>query len=676
MVEVRYDNPSAKGDGGTRTAGGAMDDLIDLAGVDDPRIVVNRQNKKLHRAREYRKQFDSPWDRHRRYYGGDQWFNKVRPAWKARPTMNYSFTAVETVIPIMTDQRPTINVVGAEAKDSEAADLMQSAVRAVLIGNEFLDVKSVYVLKNAHLYGMGVSKQWYNNKKGKIEVSSIDTRYFFWSPGALEIQQAEYVMIAVNRWISSIETDYPKFKGKIDATIQGDDLTHRPVDTVKNYQFENNQVMADTGALLSQGVNTSDGAQEDKIVTFIECWERDEDGQVWVTVTAGNTLLKRIKSPYKTGRPNFPGGSLYPFSRCLCYPIDSQLVGMSEMAQLESPQDGMNRVEAQIADYIRMATAPYMRVHKKARVSLKDLTNRIASYIVWDGEHPPDWMPPPPLPGQLFEQSDRMKRHMDNLSGVFDAARGELPAAKTSGVAIQSLQQATAGRVALKTRMFEAYLRDVAVQVIHLIQQFYQNKTIRTESGYIQINSIVTPEEAAAMKTTQKVINAKAMVVEGQPMVVMNDLSDSQYEVEIGIGSTLPIDKGVRFDQSTELFRAGCMSKRTYIKDSGRSEQDVQRILDEMEREMLEDAQKQGVAQQIAQAAAMGGQPAPGGAPPPDGGQPPDAGQPQAPQPAPADPMAQGATPTPGDPLMELEQRVQELEQEMQEIDQAGGVQH
>lgn len=653
MVEVKYDNPSLKGDAGMKID--AMGDLIDLAGVDDPRLLVQRQNKRFFRAKDYRKQFDAPWDRHRRYYGGDQWFNKVRPAWKARPTLNYSFTAVETVIPIMTDQRPTINVVGKEEKDCEAADLMQDGVRSVFAANE-MDVREVYVLKDSHMYGMGVSKQWFNNKKGEIEISPIDTRYFYWSPGALEIQQAEYVMIAVNRWISSIEIDYPKWKGKIKPENMGDELTHKPVDSVKNYEFENNQVVADNGALLSKGVGSNDGGSEDKIVTFIECWERDADGQVWVTVTAGNTLLKRIKSPYKSGRSDFKGGSIYPFARCLCYPINSQLVGMSEMVQLESPQDSINRTEAQIADLIRMATSPYMRVHKKARVSLKDITNRIASYIVWDGEHPPDWMPPPGVPGELFNQCDRQKHHMDNLSGVFEAARGELPSAKTSGIAIQSLQQATAGRVALKTRMFEAYLREVAVQCIYLIQQFYQNKTIRTENGYVDINKIVTDQDEIAQAVAQNSRRVAVKQINGQTVAIINDVSESNYDVEIGVGSTLPVDKGVRFDQSMQLYGVQAMSKKTLIKDSGRSEQEVQRIMKEIDEELIEDAQKQGVAQQIAQQAAMQGQPAPAGGAAPQGA---PGGNPQAAAPQGDAMAAQGGVDPSGLPS---EQELQQLE--------------
>lgn len=647
MVEMKYENPSLKGDAGTKMGKGPD---VDTSGFPGEREIVERQKKRIDRGRQYRKQFDMSWDRYRRYYGGDQWFNKVRPAWKARPTLNYTFTDIETILPIMTDRRPTINVVGEEEKDQVAGDLMQDAVRGVFDKNE-MDVKEILLLKDSHLYGMGVTKQWFNGKTGRVEISNIDTRFFFWSAGAIEIQSAEWVGVIFNRYVSSLEAEYPHLKGKFDTEVYSDELTHRPVDTVKNYQGENNQVLSDGGALLSQGENSDGGGQTDKLVTFGEVWDRDKEGQVWVTVTAGNCLVKRRKSPYKHGRPDFPGGSLYPFARNLCYPINSQMPGMGEVAQLESPQDSINRTEAQIADLMRMCTSPYMRVHKDTRLSLKDLTNRIASYIVWSGNHPPDWMPPPGVPGELFTNSDRQKNHMDNLSGVFDASRGELPAAKTSGVAIQSLQQATAGRVGLKTRMFEAYLKEVATQVIYLIQQFYQNYSMRRrDKSYIVLNQI----EIIGGKTTVK-----------------NDISSAKFQIEIGVGSTLPVDKGVRFDQSMALREAGCISMKQLLRDAGRSEQQVEQIVEELKEEQIEAAKDQAMAQVIAQQLMAQSAPAagPGGAgaeaAPDGGGEGPPTPEDGASGPTPAAPSAGGGLPS--------EDELKQLEGELSEIDAARG---
>lgn len=591
---------------------GAADPLIDMVGKDE-RWWFQWGHRILNDNRADRRRYDGSWDRWRRYYGGDQWSWKLRPPWKARPVMNYIFAAIETIIPIMTDRQPTINVVSktGESGSAQKAEIMQNSVRAVFGRNEFPSVRGIYTLKNSHLYGTGITKQWYDPVRQQTVISSIDTRFFFPSRGAVDVQSAENIAVAFNRTKTAIYREYPKAKGKIRGGVWDESFTHQPVSTQKTYDQDATVTMTDQGALVgtmgaggTNSMSDPDGRGEEDLATFVEIWNRDDTGQVWVTIMANGVLLRRTRSPYRSGKPtkNRRQG-LYPFARCLCYPIDSQFWGMGEVAQLESPQDALNRVEAQIADYSRMVTAPYMLIHRGSRVSLKDITNRLASFIVYDGEQPPRWMEAPGVPAEFFTIGQNNKMHMDIISGVYDASRGQLPSSKTSGVAIENLQQATSGRVALKTRMFESYLVDVAQQVIELEKQFQQDSVIRVGREYHWINKFKRDKE-----TKQVVLDPKT-----QEPIIENDVSNDDFDVEIGVGSTLPIDKGVRFDQATTLREMGAMSKKGLLRDSGRSEDDVERILKEQAEEDQEE---------LAMAGAAEGGPPQEGAPVPPGAQP------------------------------------------------------
>jgi hypothetical protein len=610
--EVRYDSPQTKNGAGAR-----LEPMLDTGDRDDG-YYVKRTQAKLDLMRADRRQYDGNWDRHRRYYGGDHWFNKQRPSYKARPAPNYVFADIETIIPIMTDSRPAINILAKEEKYASSADLMQDAVRAVFAKNK-MATREVYVLKDAHIYGTGITKQSYDPKAKCIRISSVDTRHFFMAPGHTEFETTPYCGIARNRFVSDMESDFPHLKGRIGkgVGVVDESLTHKPVEPNKLYEQDKAFVInADTGEMM----NASDSGSEDparQIATEIELWERDQKGQVWLTIVCGDQLARRSKSPYKNGLPSNPGGSKYPFAKCLCYPINSQFWGMSEVANLESPQDMVNRSEAQIADLGRLCTSPYMRIHRRSRVSLKDITNRIASFIVWDGDVPPDWMPPPGVASELFRIVENSKSHMDNMSSVHEASRGELPSDRISGVALKTLQKATTGRVALKTRMFEEYLIEVAGQVVDLAKQYYHNTTIRVGRKYRKIN-VQDPKTGAVDPKT--------------------DVSNADYEIEIGVGSTLPVDKGVRFEQASQLFVNGAISRKTFLKRTGWTEDEVQKALEELKQEKLEDAQQQiqlealSAAEQAASAPeAMGVAPAaPGGAgapaPAPPGPQAPAAG--------------------------------------------------
>jgi len=581
-----YDNPASHGDGGT---------LLDKGGKDD-RYWFEWAHRRFMEDKADRKKYDADWETNRQYYGGNHWGHKIRPAWKARPAPNYIFANLETAIPTMTDQRPTINVVGTEEETFEEADLMQDAVRDVFLQNEFPDVKGLYVLKDQHLYGTGVSKQWYDPVQDRIVISHIDTRWFFVAAGGMDIQTAERVSIAVNRPVGAIYRDFPHLRGKIKGGVWDESLTHHAVTANKMYEQDQMHVMTDTGAMVGTGGNEGGGeGGEARFATQLEIWDRDKTGQVWVSIFVNGVMARRGKSPYRSGRPTKRRRlGLFPFARCLCYPIGSQFWGMSEVTQQRGPQDAINRTEAQIADYIRMVAAAYMRIPKASHVSLKDITNRLASFIVYDGQQPPDWMPAPGCPPEFFKHVDTQKLHLDNISGIFDASRGQLPASKVSGVAIQSLQAMTAGRIGLKTRMFESYLREVALQVIELIKQYYQDRVIRVGKRYVWINKFKRDEA-----TGDPVIDEAT----GKP-VIENDVSDVDFDVEIGVGSTLPVDKGVRFEQAMEWRAAGALSKKGLLRRSGLSEDEVEQELEDLRTEEQEEMQKALQAEQAAQAAA------------------------------------------------------------------------
>jgi hypothetical protein len=562
---------------------------VDVDDVDGEARAVT--TKRFRKARAYRSQYDSGWERSRRYALGDQWANKIRPAWKSKPSPNYCFSTIETIIPIMTENRPTINVIAEQPEWVDLADNVQSVVRRVFFINR-MERKYPVILRNSHWYGDGYAKIWYNAKKDDIEITSIDSRNLFPAPGTIELQEASYILIVANRWLDAIYRDYPELVGKITPGSWDESLTHKPVQTQSQQDADMGFENTTSGPIVSDPYGKQPGGN-DEIATQIEMWERHpKTGKLLVSVVVNGVpaikngrKLWRVPSPFKH--------NLYPIAKCPCYPIDSQFHSVSEMSQLENPQDGINRMEAMIADVIRLCASPQMLVPRGSRVSMKDITNRIGGFIVHEDGKPPQWMMPSIFPQQVFEAQSNSIGHMDRISGVFEAARGQRPVGTTSGVAIQTLQQATAGRVGLKTKMFECFLQDIAVQVIPLVQQFYQNRTVRVgRNKYVDINKFIPGTKDIDKRT---------------------DISVADFAVEIGVGSTLPIDKGVRFDQSLELFQQKAIDKKTLLEDSGRSEEQVDLILARLDKELLHDAKNEAKIQSVIQPPAPPGGAAPAG---------------------------------------------------------------
>lgn len=569
MPEPRYENPSL-----TKGAGMQLEQGNNSNGAhQDTKALMSRRFRD---SRTEKNRYYGSADRLRRYYQGDQWGNKLRPAWKAKPTPNYCFGTIETIIPMMVANRPTINVVSAEPGWEELADKMQDVIRRVFAINK-MEQKYPIILRDSHIYGDGFAKIWYNPLKDDIEISPLDPRNLFPSPGSIWLQDCEYVILAFNRWIDSIERDFPLMKGKIPSGTWDDALTHQSVHTQKEDDGSSSGFVNTTSGPIAIDPYGASGSQNEKMATQIEVWERDKEGNPIYSVLVNGEVcetedkgpLDRIASPFRH--------KLYPLAKCPCYPINSQFWSMSEMSQLESPQDMINRMEAMVADVIRMCSNPQMLIPRGGRISMKDITNRIGGFIVHEDGKPPVWMPPPSFPGQMFEAQSNAVNHMNTISGVWEAARGAQTVKAASGVAIKALQGATGGRTGLKTVMFEVFLQDVAMQVIPLVQQFYQNRTVRVGRGkYVDLNKFVPKTGRVDPKT---------------------DVGSARFEVEIGVGSTLPVDKGVRFDQSLEMRKMGDLDRRTFIQDSGRTEEQVDEILKNLDKEMAQAQAAQGPQQ-------------------------------------------------------------------------------
>lgn len=565
-----------------------------IAQADDLEFVA-MVNRDFCEDREEKKRYDKNWERWRHYFGGDQWMYKMRPAWKALPVMNYCAAIIETIIPEMTAQSPSINVASIRPGREELADILQDAVRKVFDTNT-MSVKYPVILKDSHIYGDGLTRQWYDSRNDEIAVTPMDPRFFFPAAGTIELQRARRHTVAFNRPIAVVEREFGIPKGKIRPGTWDDALTHLPIDPQKTYAREEYHNSTD-GILMPDGHYGSGG--ETQMCTQVERWEaielkRDEikseadEERPWkivVSVLANGVVLRKLRRPFKH--------KLYPFSKYACYPINSQFWSISEMSMLESPQDQLNRMVAYECDLIRMASAPQMAIHEEAGISVKDITNRIAQYVRWKGDaeyKKPSWMVPPPFRSEVFQAQENAKRHAEFISGVHPSFRGEHSKGVTSGVQEETLSKQTAGRIGQKSRNFEAGLRDCATQVIELIKQFYQDRTIRVGPGrYITINGLLQ---------------------DGKPDP-KTDVTSDNYEVEVGVGSMLPVDKGLRYEQYKELHERGVISTKSLLRKIGESEEEINKLVREKQEE-----------DQEALAMQSGGSPG-GGAPPQAGAAPP-----------------------------------------------------
>lgn len=558
-------------------------------------VVLNRFKE----AKKYRSTFDKDWERWYRLYAGQHW-DGPRPAWRSDATVNFIFSTIETILPIMTDQAPEINVVPAASNDGRTAEIIGEIVRRIWRNND-MDLTLPITLKNTLKYGTGIQKIWWNpnalNGLGDVAISNVDPRHFFPSPGALDIQDAHYVIFAANIPLSNVHRDFPESKELLTkGGVWDEDLTvTKHITSQRSDADPLVGVVSNTaGTGSTEFVKNPEGRDglmnRDQLVTLVEMWTKEEDGSSWCTIMANGILLKHSPNPFQH--------NLFPFVRYTDYVIPASFWGMGEVQQLEKLQMSINQRRAQTADILRLTANPPFVADADSGINPKAMTNRPATIIYKNRGSEVNWLTPPQLPSALFTIQEMDKTDFDSISGVMDVTQGRRPVGIEAASAITELQEAAQTRIRHKVRNMEASLRAVGRQVVHLIQQFYDDQRVIRIVG--------------KMGTKPEFVEINKTVVDsfGQPFRV-NDVQKGEYDIEIGVGSTMPVNRTRRAKQMIELFQLGVVDRRAVLENAGLSPEEYEKIIMRMEKA------------EAAQAAAEMGQAmpgAPGGVP--GGGEP------------------------------------------------------
>jgi len=558
---------------------------------------------KYKEAKKHRAAYDKDWERWYRLYAGQHWEGN-RPDWKSTPVVNFIFSNIETILPILTDSSPQLLCAPTEPSDAQTAEVMSELLKKAWVTND-MDLKLPTIVKNSLKYGTGFAKVWWKEPEvdgelGDVEISVVDPRHVFPSPGAIDLKDAAWMVYAANVPISYVEDMYPDAAGRLVGGVWEEDLSVQKTITSSSGGSSGNMVTGPvasaTGGDGSGSSNSSswpvgDGpgkpsVDRSKLVTLIELWHRKR-GRVWRTVCANGVVLRDEESPFKH---NF-----FPFIKFIDYVVPSCFWGMGEIQQLERLQDFINRRRGQTQDILRICGNPPLVADSNSGINPKAMNTRPGTIIYKNPQTEVKWLTPPQLPAALFEIQALDKQDFDSVSGIYDVTQGRRPTGLEAGKAIQALQEAAQTRLRLKVRNLEGSLRQLGTQVLALIQQFYtEERVIRLVGG--------DPRNPRFVTINQEIVDNNGNAVR------MNDVGIGKYDVEIGVGSTLPVDKAQRYTECKELFQLGVIDRQTFLANTtlspGEQAQANQRVA-EAEQQMMA---QQGMATPGAAPTNMGGQ--------------------------------------------------------------------
>lgn len=241
-------------------------------------------------------------------------------------------------------------------------------------------------------------------------------------------------------------------------------------------------------------------------------------------VYVGDTLIKRMdKLPFNHKR--IP---IVKFDNII-YP--GRFWGGSVIEQLIPLQREYNRARSMLIETRNMMSRPKLLIPIQAGVAEDQWTTEPGEKIFYNpigGGRPEPWVPPP-VPGYVLQELDRIEQDMMEVASHHWATRGLNPPGVRTAAGIAMLQEADDTPFGPVLLWNESSWRQVAEQIVELAKEFYGEP----RQVYMHVGNEAEIAE----------FNAESL--------------QGRYRIRVDVGSSLPMSKAARIQFGLELLDRG-----------------------------------------------------------------------------------------------------------------------
>ena len=477
----------------------------------------------------------------------------------------YSWANIETIVPRMVAQRPSV-----EYKPREPQDEMSSDIHTALFeywwNKDQAFEKVVSWIKNALIYGTGVAKLYWKNTEREVTsyefnqmgkplidengefitktekitetddpcMEVVNIYDFFVDPEATDIQDAEWV---IHRYYKSLaeleEAGYYENLKKLKRYISK--IEKSPEETERHE--------------LAFGHR----GEQDDTVDKIEIWEMwDRDGLT--VMAAGEVVIREQSNPFWHGQK--------PFIALKDSIVPHEFYGKGEIEPVIKLQHALNTIQNQIMDN-RTQTLMNMWKVTGENVDESELVFRPNGVIHLSSEYEKvDPIVPPDLTANAQKDLSLIKSDIQQALGIYDYTKGADSGTNKTATGISLVQEAANARFNHKIQLLEEALKTLGEMVLALYQQFI---------------------------TDEKVLRVVGKRGEEFVRVIPAEIA-GQYDCVPEAGSTLLIDKQKEREDIMQLYSVFAQEPFENLKMELK-----RKILEKFGMEALEDALDQDV---------------------------------------------------------------------------------
>lgn len=552
--------------------------------------VIRKVYKLFTQSKQNKALYDKDWIEFYKFFRGKQWKER-RPAYRSSEVLNYVFSAIQTIIPIMTDNRPNIETQPQEPSDLEFSEIMTQLLRAKWDTNNWNNVVSESVVDMC-IYGTAIFEVEWNEQMsdglGDYTFKTLDPFYFFPDPNARNIndESCKYIITAIPTEVGELKLKYPDKANLIKSDLSSITMAKSAKEDLLDFKIRrvaDDIVVADYDYL--------DEAKKSNQVLVLTCWLRDDtmkevelsedvNGTITKTkkqvkafptgrkiVIANGVILEDIPNPYIDGK--------FPFAKYVDYILPREFWGQGEIETLQSPQRIINKLISYIMDVLTLMGNPIWIVDTSSGIDTDNLFNIPGAVVEKNPGTEVRREGGVQLQPFIFNTLQYFtERVFSQISGVSEVTSGVKPIPDISGVAINYLQEANQTKLRLKARNLEGALKDVGELMVSRILQFYSDvRVVRItnnegSSKYFKFSINENLDESGLIDRSIEIEKYGIDPTTGE--IVNDGLKEiairGNLDVVISTGTSLPFAKAQKSSQARQLFLDGVIDAEEYLK--------------------------------------------------------------------------------------------------------------
>ena len=398
--------------------------------------------------------------------------------------INYPFSNVETLCPLLTDNKPMWHIRARNPMFQNMANLFKLGLDFVWDYTDLGDRVIPEAVKWDLITDAGIIKTTYDPDEKELENMVIDPKTFVCAPGYDDNWKAPWQGEITRRPMSWVAENYPDYLDKVqsEASYSGNEtgidnsekefvqLEHERV-TVYEIWMKDPEVEH-----YFETVEQGDGEPKKKKKSR----KKYPNGRI--VVFTGSCLLQDEGSPFEHGHP--------PYVFYYDYKIPGELWGMGEIEQIEHLHKEFNRQLQAVVKHSRLSHDKNYLVDEEAGMpeNFKDTFwegGQIYTVSMRNTDKPVVPVDPGPIDQAVITLLGMLPNAIEETSQVGDLMKGQsTKRERQSASEISVMIESSYTRVRQKVRNLEGSIKRTGTLNVELMQQFYKNpRTVSTRSS-------------------------------------------------------------------------------------------------------------------------------------------------------------------------------------------------